>query len=81
VALEGLNNLLLAGKRMAQDDENPYCILVENEGLIDTLEKLQLHGNEAVFKKAQDIMTNFFSLEEGQDFNLLLQSHVDSMHS
>jgi len=57
---------------MSQDDQNPYCILVENEGLIDALEELQMHGNEAVFKKAVEIMTNFFQLEEGQDFNLLL---------
>jgi hypothetical protein len=57
---------------MTEDDQNPYCILVENEGLIDALEELQMHGNDSVFKKAVDIMTSFFQLEEGQDFNLLL---------
>jgi hypothetical protein len=44
---------------------------MENEGVLDNLEEVQMHKNHLVFEKAASILQTFF-VPEGQDDDDLL---------
>lgn len=51
VGLEGLANVLSSGQKLAEGANNPYCLIVEQMGLLELMESLQVHNNEMVYKK------------------------------
>jgi importin subunit alpha-2 len=59
VALEGLGKVLEYGKKI-DPNHNPYALEVEQQGLLESLEELQFHNNEMVFKKAQDLLMEYY---------------------
>ena len=69
MALEGLCKVLEFGKQISLEN-NPYGLIAEQFGLLESLEELQLHNNEMVFKKVQDILTTFFEPEEDEGAKL-----------
>jgi hypothetical protein len=66
VALEGIENTLKVGQKEAEarGTDNHYCDIIEECGGIDKLEKLQHHGNDDVYEKAQSIISVFFRGDE-----------------
>lgn len=71
VSLNGLDNILKLGQQEGRvTGENPYTNLIEECGGLDKIEFLQGHQNEKIYKKAFQIIENFFSSEE-EDANLM----------
>lgn len=69
VTLEGLAKVLEQGKKQ-NAEMNPYGLIAEQNGLLESLEELQLHNNEMVFKKSQDILIEYFEPEEDGEMQL-----------
>ncbi len=74
VALNGLDNILKLGQHDARINggNNPYAIKIEETGGLDRIEYLQGHQNEKIYKKAFQIIENFFNQEEDET-NLMPQ--------
>jgi len=68
VVLEGLNNILNAGAKLAIEHggngENPFLLELEQKGAVPKIEKLQEHPSSDVYQKALKILENHFELEE-----------------
>lgn len=66
VALNGLDNILKLGQQDArmQGGSNIYALKVEECGGLDKIEFLQGHQNEKVYKKAFQIIENYFTQED-----------------
>ena len=68
VSLEGISYVLRAGKDVMTDEgENPYAIVAETSGLMDTIEGLQFHENQKVYEKAMGLLEEFFNIEDNED--------------
>jgi importin subunit alpha-6/7 len=69
VALEGTQNILKVGAKMAdkQGTHNRYAAIVENAGGVDTIEELQNHDNEDIYNKAIAIIEEYFDGEENDE--------------
>ena len=66
IALEGIENILIVGKGDAEargDDDNKYAEELEDCGGLDKLEELQRCENPEIYKKIQEIMSNFYEIE------------------
>ena len=64
VTLEGIENILAAGKRLSLFKENKYVIYVKEYGGIDCLEQLQCIKDQSICDKAVEIVTRYFDLNE-----------------
>jgi importin subunit alpha-1 len=74
VALGGLHNILLVGEQDAivnPDGVNPYALLMEECGGLDTLEELQRHPNHKVYEEAKSLVDQFFAGPDEDEFDLL----------
>lgn len=69
VALEGIENILRAGKREAAKSctTNPYLDAVEECGGLDGLEGLQRHDNEEIYDRAVRVLREHFESEEADE--------------
>jgi hypothetical protein len=65
VSLEALGNLLNFGKLYGTFDggKNPVVTMIENLGMFDVLENLQLHPVEIVYEKTVKLLENYFDTE------------------
>jgi len=66
VALEGLANILKSGQVVADEGDgiNKYAEYIEEAEGLDALEKLLYHKDEEVYKKAQEILDDYFDQED-----------------
>lgn len=69
VALEGVENILRAGKKEAAKScsLNPYNDAVEECGGLDGLELLQRHDNEEIYDRAIRVLREHFESEETEE--------------
>jgi importin subunit alpha-6/7 len=73
VALEGIQNVLVAGQRLGAsgdavaEERNLYAYELESAGGLDELEALQNHSSQEVCNKAVDILTTFFVVLEEEN--------------
>ncbi len=70
VALEGVENLLKAGRRLQacyRLERNPFVAAVEACSGLDKLQQLQEHESEEVYVKANWILREYFNGEEDVD--------------
>jgi hypothetical protein len=69
VALEGIENILRAGKREATKSctTNPYNDAVEECGGLDGLEVLQRHDNEEIYDRAVRVLREHFESDETEE--------------
>ncbi|KAI9018045.1 importin alpha protein [Phycomyces nitens] len=69
VALDGLDNILRVGemeKANTSDGMNPYALVVEEFGGMETIHELQSHSNQDIYKKTYHIIDRYFSAEEDE---------------
>jgi len=66
VVLEGINNVL----KMAANQVDKICTLIEECGGLDKIETLQNHENEEIYKLAYDIIDQYFFDDVDEDPNL-----------
>jgi len=57
VVLDGLNNIL----KMAGDEVESICQVIEECGGLDKIEQLQNHENEDIYRLAFEIIDHYFS--------------------
>lgn len=68
VALDGIDNLLKVSKKEGEaTDSVEWSMYVEECGGLDSLEELQNHSNEEVYKKAMGILKEYFDSEEEEE--------------
>lgn len=62
VALEGIENVLKAGKIHYQDmgKENRFAIILEQESGLEMIESLQMHPNYQIYEKSLRILESYF---------------------
>jgi hypothetical protein len=62
VSLEGLDNVLASGHEhfKNEDGDNTFAIIMEQEGLLDSLEDLQQHPNHNIYSAALKIIDKYF---------------------
>ncbi|CAG5127716.1 unnamed protein product [Candidula unifasciata] len=66
VVLDGINNIL----KMAGDDVDQICQIIEECGGLDKIEGLQNHENEEIYKLAYEIIDTYFN-DEAEEESLL----------
>lgn len=80
MALEGVNNLLRAGKEVMLGEKNSgfneLAVRFDEMGGLNRLEDLQTHPNAKVYNKVVAIMDEHFGLEEVTDENTMGGSNV-----
>ena len=66
VLLEGIRNCLQVGQQnfLDENNENPFTLIIEECGGLDTIEDLQSHKNQHVYELAVEILENYFQIEE-----------------
>lgn len=70
VAMNGIENILKAGKAQAQarspgfEDGNKYSQIVESCGGIDTIDFLQNHENPEIYQKAYNLIESYFNEDD-----------------
>ncbi|KAI7847390.1 armadillo-type protein [Circinella umbellata] len=70
VALDGLENILKVGElERANDPEgiNRYALFIEECGGMEAIHQMQTHENQAIYKKAYDIIDRYFADDEQTD--------------
>jgi len=67
VVLDGINNIL----KMAGDDSEQICTLIEECGGLDKIEMLQNHENEDIYKLAYEIVDTYFNGIEDEEVSLV----------
>lgn len=60
VVLDGIHNIL----KMAGEEVETICQMIEECGGLDKIENLQTHENEEIYKLAYDIIDHYFSDEQ-----------------
>jgi len=65
VLLDGISNILTAGKKIGQLES--ACLQIENCGGLDNIEKLQGSPNDQVYRAAFGIIDKFFSDDEDEE--------------
>lgn len=63
VVLDGINNIL----KMAGDEPEHICGIIEECGGLDKIEGLQGHANEDIYKLSFEIIDTFFGEEDADD--------------
>ena len=63
-------------------DYSPYSLedlllSIEEKGILDLLESLQLHANQQIYQKSYEIALTFFSEEENQADNSKIVDQLD----
>mmetsp|Transcript_22108 Transcript_22108/g.32889 ORF Transcript_22108/g.32889 Transcript_22108/m.32889 type:complete len:527 (+) Transcript_22108:106-1686(+) len=74
VALDALENILKVGQIRAEksrDMINPYAAKMEALESVDTLEQLQHHKNNEIYKKVAYMLETYFDAEEDDDQNIM----------
>ena len=68
VALQGLENILRSGQEyyLKNGQVNRFAVVLENEGGIELIEKLQMHQNYQIYKDALKILEKYFQVEEDE---------------
>jgi HEAT repeat protein len=66
VVLDGINNIL----KMADEEVEAVCTLIEECGGLDKIEALQNHDNEDIYKLAYEILDTYFGSSEDEDVDL-----------
>ena len=66
VVLDGINNIL----KMAGNEVEHICQMIEECQGLDKIEQLQSHENEDIYKLAYDIIDQYFSEDIEEDPNL-----------
>jgi importin subunit alpha-1 len=69
VALEGMSNILLVGKREADKvgGENKFATILEECYGLDYLEELQHHENQEIYEQVVKMLREYFDSEEDDD--------------
>jgi len=70
LALEALNNLLDYGKKVATEEGNPVCDIIEECGGLDRLEDLQQHENQDIYTRSVNLVREYFECEDEVDATL-----------
>jgi len=65
VLLDGISNILAAGKKIGQLEQ--ACVQIESCGGLDKIERLQGSPNEQVYRSALDIIESFFSESDDEE--------------
>ncbi|KAL4219948.1 Importin subunit alpha-3 [Mactra antiquata] len=73
VVLDGINNIL----KMAGDDAEAICTLIEECGGLDKIENLQNHENEEIYNLAYQIIDQFFSADVEEDPSLIPEAGTE----
>jgi len=63
VVLDGINNIL----KMAGEEVEQICQIIEECGGLDKIENLQNHENEDIYKLSYEIIDNFFQDEDNEE--------------
>lgn len=74
VALEAIENILQAGRRLGK----VYESFVDEADGLDHIEGLQEHANDEIYEKAVRIIETFFGTEEVEDENLAPMANGDT---
>jgi len=69
VCLEAFGNLLAFGKKSNPNGVNPIVEKVDNMGMFEVLEKLQLHPVEIVYEKILKILETYFDTQNEYEFH------------
>lgn len=72
VVLDGINNIL----KMAGDDTEHICQMIEECGGLDKIENLQNHENEDIYKLAYEIIDHYFSGDVEEDPTLIPETNT-----
>ena len=67
VALEGIENILISGRRSSEEKLTEYKQALENCGGIDFIEQLQSHNSQEVYNKAARILESIGAEEEEEE--------------
>ena len=74
VSMEALDNVLKVGqKNLNANGENPFALIVEQSGMIDKIEQLQVHKNHLVYEKTLAFLESYFNTDEENDIVGLIQ--------
>lgn len=73
VVLDGINNIL----KMAEDEVEAVCTMIEECCGLDKLEALQHHENEEIYKLAYEVLDLYFGGSEEEDCDIAPSSTVD----
>ncbi|KXJ23741.1 importin subunit alpha-7 [Exaiptasia diaphana] len=79
VGLNALDNILKIGQTDSKQEgkPNPYAIMVEEAYGLDKIEFLQGHDNEEIYRKAFEIIENYFGADE-EDEKLMPTTDADA---
>lgn len=80
VALGGLSNILEVGDMdAAMNDQNlnPYSLMIEDCGGLDTINELQNHSHDKVYEEAKQIIDKYYQ-DDVDAFNLLGDTGADN---
>jgi len=83
VALEAIENILKSGQDLAaktKDEENKYAALIEEADGVDKLDDLQSHKNEDIYRKAVELLENYFNAEETENQNLVPHANQNTFN-
>ena len=73
VALEAIDNILQAGEKDSDEQDNKYIEMIEEAGGIDKIEDLQTHEDNEIYEKVMRILENYFGVEQ-DDSNMMNQN-------
>ena len=65
IAIEGITNILLCGKKyFSSEGPNPFLLHLEKTKATTKLDHLQMHPNDEVYDKVYYLLENFFEVAE-----------------
>uniref|UniRef100_A0A1W7RAB0 Importin subunit alpha n=1 Tax=Hadrurus spadix TaxID=141984 RepID=A0A1W7RAB0_9SCOR len=72
VVLDAFRNILAAADKLNETEK--VCVLIEEVGGLDSIEELQQHENDEVYKSALDIIEHYFSTSDDVDDQIVPQA-------